>query len=381
MRESNGNARIAPIPLPSNSNLPISALAACFNQVTNSYKFYWFLAILRHVEKGGAQIITLDALFAHMIASAWYPINYFRLSFGKQDQLSSIADTLAMQANLPMDAPYASVRASAQAHLKQNDEAGKAVRELQKFVPYRFLRPFFSQSLRGVKDWEINRRIPPLAAQAFQTSQPCLYRFADPPVSAIELHPEWFAYLKQHIGILQGFCLWHLVNYLQKNNPNVPNVVGKLFEPETRNLRTARDFWNFVLQHTGGFNCIYSNQPISSKNLSIDHFLPWRFVTHDLLWNLIPALKTVNSSKSDNLPDTRYLPLFAQAQYQAVQIVCNSPKANKLLEDYILLFKVSSVADLRQINAPQFCTILDSAIAPQLQIAANMGFSTGWKYP
>ncbi len=25
---------------------------------------------------------------------------------------------------------------------------------------------------------------------------------------------------------MTGFCLWHLLNYLQKNNPNVPGIVG-----------------------------------------------------------------------------------------------------------------------------------------------------------
>lgn len=196
----------------------------------------------------------------------------------------------------------------------------------------------------------------------------------------IELHPDWFQYIQQHIAILTGFCLWHLVNYLQHNNPNVPGIAAKLFEPQARDLNLARKFWRLVLQQSGALNCIYSGQTISTADFSLDHFLPWRFVTHDLLWNLIPTPKAVNSSKSDNLPDPVYFESFAQMQHQAIQIVSQAPQAAKMLEDYVLLFKVGTVSDLQEINFPRFRDTLNAAIAPQLQIAANMGFSTGWKY-
>lgn len=38
--------------------------------------------------------IPLDALLARMVASVWYPTNYFRLSFGKQDCLGSVVTRL-----------------------------------------------------------------------------------------------------------------------------------------------------------------------------------------------------------------------------------------------------------------------------------------------
>jgi hypothetical protein len=44
-------------------------LAASFEEVTNSYKFYWFLAILESVRENEGRIFTLDSLLARMIAS------------------------------------------------------------------------------------------------------------------------------------------------------------------------------------------------------------------------------------------------------------------------------------------------------------------------
>jgi len=368
------------VSLPPSPSLPVSALAASFEEVTNSYKFYWFLAILESARENKGRVFTLDSLLARMTASVWYPVNYFRLSFGKQDRLGNITAILGEKSGLSMDSPRSRVTQIALDHLRQGEDVGREIVSLANFVPYRFLRPFFAPTLRGAKDWEVNRRIRLLADQAFSSPQPCLYRFVDTPQPAIEIHPNWLAYLQQHLTILTGFCLWNLTNYLQKNNPNVPNIPGKLFEPQARDLRQAREFWNFVLGQSGGMTCIYSGQPLQKGNFSLDHFLPWRFVAHDLLWNLVPAPKAVNSSKSDNLPDPSYLDLFAHQQYQAVQAALGAPKAAAWLEDYVLLFKVSGLNDFAALPFAAFRDTLRQAIAPQMQIAANMGFSGGWKY-
>jgi hypothetical protein len=370
------------VTLPPSSRLPVSALAASFDEVTNSYKFYWFLAILEQVREVPARFIPLDALLARMVASVWYPTNYFRLSFGKQDRLGNVVALLGEQAGLPMDSPRSRVTQTALAHLERRDEVGQEIRSLANFVPYRFLRPFFARILRGANDWEVNRRIETLAESAFHDPQtPCLYRFVDIGQPGIEIHPDWFEYLQQQLTILVGFCLWHLVNYLQKNNPNVPNIAGKLFEPQVRDLRQARTFWNIVLTQDKELTCIYSGQPLQKGDFSLDHFLPWRFVAHDLLWNLLPTSRAVNSSKSDNLPDAAlYFDPFAYMQYRAVQAVTRTSQSGRLLEDYVLLFKVSATTDFEGMTFPNFRDALHQSIAPQLQLAANMGFPTGWRY-
>lgn len=366
--------------LPPASHLPVSVLAAAFDEVTNSYKFYWFLSILESVRENSGRVFTLDSLLARMTASVWYPVNYFRLSFGKQDQLGRITMLLGENSGLAIDSPRSRVTQIALDHLQKRDDVGREVLSLGNFVPYRFLRPFFAPTLRGAKDWEVNRHIRQLADQAFHAPQPCLYRFVDFPAPGIELHPDWFSYLQEHLSIFTGFCLWHLVNYLQRNNPNVPGIAAKLFEPQARDLTLARKFWTMALKQNGMLQCIYSGQPLSAGNYSLDHFLPWRFVAHDLLWNIIPTPKAVNSSKSDNLPDLTYFNPFANLQYRAVQAVSSTMQAQKLLEDYVLLFKVSRVSDLQSVTFTKFRDSLHDAIAPQMQIAANMGFSAGWKY-
>jgi len=42
--------------LPPEDNLQIGSLAAVFNETTNSYKFYWFLAILDEIEENNVKV-------------------------------------------------------------------------------------------------------------------------------------------------------------------------------------------------------------------------------------------------------------------------------------------------------------------------------------
>ncbi len=321
-------------------------------------------------------------LLVHMITRVWYPANYFRLSFGKQDRLSGIALQLGACAGLPMDAPVDRVAEAALRHVASNDDLGKSILTLARYVPYRFLRPFFAQALRGVSDAKVNGLVADLAVAAFHDPEsPCLYRFVEHPQPGIEIQPLWLDYLQQNLSILRGFCLWHLVQYLQKNNPNVPNIAGKLFEPQERDLRRARDFWGAVLEQKGAIVCIYSHDVLVKGQFSLDHFIPWSFVAHDALWNIIPASRSANSSKSDNLPKIdRYFDAFSSKQFEAVRIFSERHKGSRLLEDHGVLFKVASSEDFLRMDFETFKKVLYDSIAPQIQIARNMGFPADWVY-
>ena len=367
--------------LPTSNLLPVEYLSASFDNVTNSYKFYWFLAILDHVRNKQTRIIPVRQLTAQMVANVWYPANYFRLSFGKQDRLGQITMNVGAESSLPIDSERVNIIRSVLNHLKDSSEIAREIKSLQEYVPFRFLRPFFASKLRGMKDTVINSNIEKMAEELYNNpGSPCLYRFISTPDFSIEIHPAWFEYLKQHLSILTGFCMWHLVGYLQKNNPNVPNIPNKLIEPSQRDLKRAREFWGIAFGKLEQVQCVYSGLEMNKEQFSLDHFLPWRFVAHDLLWNIIPAPKNINSSKSDNLPDVeKYFDLFSKLQHQAVKIVSVSEKSN-LVEDYVLLMKASSAKELGSISLSNFRDLLYDTIAPQIQIAVNMGFSAHWRY-
>ena len=61
---------------------------------------------------------------------------------------------------------------------------------------------------------------------------------------------------------------------------------------------------------------IYGNEIVTERDISIDHFVPWSYVAHDEFWNLHPTTKSINSSKSNYLPDwNRYFSKLCRLEY------------------------------------------------------------------
>lgn len=368
--------------LPTSRSLPIEFLSASFRNTTTTYKFYWFLAIIDHVKTYRTSIMLVDDLKSTMISRIWYPAVYFKVSFGKQDRLGSAAMLLNTLATTELNTNQSVLIEAISLLRKTSKEFAKEFNDLGRYVPYRFLEPFFTDELRGLPDHRKNTQIVEFAQQSFvQSNQPTLYRFLHGREKKIEIHPEWYLYLQQHLTILEEYCLWNLLTYLQRRNPNIPNIAGKLFPPQLRNLDKAKQFWKQVLQKKGEIHCIYSGGVIPAGELSLDHFLPWRYVTHDLLWNLVPTLRSVNSSKQDYLPDlAKYFNEFSQIQFDAVQLVAAYKSNLKLIEDYIILLGCEKQSDLIQIPYDAFRDKLYETLAPQLQIARSMGFIGNWSY-
>ncbi|MBV9671480.1 MAG: hypothetical protein JO076_01470, partial [Verrucomicrobia bacterium] len=80
---------------------------------------------------------------------------------------------------------------------------------------------------------------------------------------------------------------------------------------------------------------MYSELPIESR-YDIDHFLPWSFVTHDLIWNLTPVHKSENVRKSGAIPSLRYLDRLVNQHADAVQIVARKLESGNSKMDRIL---------------------------------------------
>lgn len=354
--------------LPDDERLDIAKLAAVFSDTTNCYKFYWLLAVLDSLRENGSPRIAMRDLSIRMIASVWYPLDYFNLSFGKQDSFKSIADFVSERIIVDNGPKAPSLFYQLNNRLSTTDlvTLHSKVDGLLRFVPYRFIRPFFAQETRGIPDYQVNARLIELANHSKRSP----YRFVG---DEIELTENWFTYLKQHQVILRGFTQWHLVQFLQKHNPNVIGLTEKLEKPGVRVLTTASKFWKTYMTANPALTCIYSGQLITPSNVSLDHFLPWSYVAHDHLWNIIPTPKAVNSKKNDWLPSMElYFTAYAWLQYKGFQYHAGH-RNDKLLEDYHLLF-AQSLDYIRHQPFDWFRERLERQVLPHLQTAQNMGF-------
>ena len=169
--------------------------------------------------------------------------------------------------------------------------------------------------------------------------------------------------------VIKDFCYWNLSLFLQAKNPNVPDIPNKLIKPAQRGglLKQRKHFWDLVFKELGSVSCIYTGEKLTIGNYAVEHFIPYNFVSHDLIWNLIPADKAFNCSKSDKLPPIeKYFNSFFALQKTAIEIVKIQTPSNKLLEDYLTIFP-----DLNQsLSKERFL----ERIQPLIIIASNNGF-------
>lgn len=300
---------------------------------TASYKFFWLKALLTLIEKGRAEASFLE-MGALMTAHAWAPVIFFKLSLGATDKLGAAIHRA--QQELGLD-DYAKFEQAAEAIERSgNPQVVAAVVDLTRYVRRRFLGPCFPE-LAKVHQNQFDGAVSK-ASLAHPEIGPYWIQERG---RKIHLNPEWSAFILGNLPLVKSWIDLKLARYLQARNPNIPAIVFKLERPEERHLGEPRKFWAEAICR-GGVREIYSGLPFTAENferfgaLSIDHFIPWRYVLHDEFWNLTPMFKNRNSAKGDRLPDLEedLRPLCQQA-FGALAGQRETDLGKRALESYL----------------------------------------------
>ena len=329
--------------LPSEGVVDVARLSRIYDNTTATYKFYWFVSIINLISANpDKRVFSFEEIIAGMIAEAWYPIHYFRLSFGKLDSLESNILEIQRILEIPIDANKDVVRET----ILKNTESQSIRRCLSIFtlnVPYRFLSPWIPKAT--------NAQVEKYSREFFNN---CPYAIA---------------------GKLKDYSFWNLSIFLQKRNPNVPDIPSKLVRPLQRApLSRQHRFWDRYIQSVGHVHCIYTNAVLTVGGYDLDHFIPWSFVVHDLMWNLLPSDSSINSSKSNCIPSLeRYLAPMTKMQHAALRENYSSNPSDKLFEDY-LVFRCS-IPELIEASEERFLDLFKNEFTPMAQTATNMGFA------
>lgn len=85
-------------------------ISQIFKKTVATYKYYWFVSILDIVVKEKRRQISFWEIIVGMIVEAWYPIHYFRLSFGKSDSLYMQIIEIQKELNIPIDAKKSHIK-------------------------------------------------------------------------------------------------------------------------------------------------------------------------------------------------------------------------------------------------------------------------------
>ena len=191
--------------LPKSEGLSTSAMNRVFCNTTATYKFYWLLSLLDlHVKGHRNQMLAMDVA-ARMVAYAWYPIEYFRLSFGKADSMSLIIPEVAKLTGITVDDKLEDKNDTIMQAVSDDKRVRSKVKILLNKVPYRFQTPWIDTS----DDAEMKQR-----SQIFDND--CLYSLTGSGESlTVTINPKWSEYLNTNYEILRDFALWNLSLFLQ----------------------------------------------------------------------------------------------------------------------------------------------------------------------
>lgn len=339
--------------LPFSEEINNNALASIFNDTSTTYKFYWFLGMIEEIEQGRKKI-EKKRIFTRMIANAWYPITYFKISFGVQDKITEIIQFLQLNTGLIESEDKTNIYNFL--YNSTNKEIYRKLFHLDKNVPHWFLSPWF----KGLKKSGIY-------SESTANDYYSIYKLEK---EFITINENWFSYISSNARVLKEYTYWNLALFIQNRNPIIPDVVNKLIKPAKRSPLTYQrnNFWNLYLTEKKDVKCIFTGEKLDLSNYELDHFVPYSWVSHDLIWNLVPILGGFNSSKNNKLPVLdKHFDGFFNVQKDALNFLDNRLK-KRFRDEYITIFKsYSSPEDFN------YQKLIDT-IEPQISAASNNGF-------
>ena len=373
--------------LPEGQNIDVRLFAKMLDYSTQSasYKPLWLMGILEEVKKGN-QKISFKTIGCHMVSKVWYPILHCKLSFGCQDSLPKIVNNLSTKLAIKPDEKVNNIFSILME--MEEKELLKEIKILFDQVPYRILSPFYK-----ITDKNFNKGM----REQTSVDNQAFYQFIEDG-KTVWIGQSWFEYMSANQVIIEAWIEYSLIYYLQKKNPNVPAIPLKIKPPDKRDLNVATKLWKYYGTYRP-LRDIYINKAFSESTIeqygsfSLDHFLPWSFVLHDEVWNLLPSFKNINSSKSNDLPSLEiYLKDYCNLQYDLFSFIRDYPHGNKaikemkkIMEDYLHIMpagnafsnhlkQVEQQRAWYQIGEDKFKDCLRETIEPLYQIAYNQGY-------
>lgn len=365
------------------NDLNIDSFIHMLDDTTECYKFYWLDALLKLFSLGKTEIV-FDDLINQMIADAWYSVVEYHLHLGPKNASGKIMNSLeraviklSQLTNIPNDADRDTIILA----VKENDrELHGEKDQLTKNVPYRMLSPFMHEVKGNDRIWDQKKRLIAYIEQL--NKKECIpYQITNGAglKKRVVINEEWQDFFMDNFVTISGWIEVKKVRYLQGRNPGVPGIIYKLVSENNkqRKLRYVRNLWNTIIETKPVYD-IYSEKLLGLNDFDIDHFVPWSFVANDELWNLLPMDSSLNSSKSNNLPQWKYFELFAKNQYMMYESAKSSEKImdkfKKCQRDNLVMPWSMEELYIAENDREAFIKVLEEKLHPVYDSARIQGY-------
>ena len=382
------------------NHLDTDKFARMFNNKAQSYKFYWFEAIL-NLSVTSEEDLTFEEIIDEMICEAWHTVTHYHLRLGPtvngnvENFLEHAINTLNSKSTGLSQNP--SKDELKQAIKECEQELKKDKYRLTDYVPYKLLYPFFDskgmeEGLSYIKKDQRTRLIEYMAK--LSGDENLLYTILDGIglQKKVRINPHWRRLLIKNYSVIRSWVQYNKAQFLQDRNPGIPGIIYKIC-PENEDLRRleqARDLWKTVVEITGKpIKEIYTGKDIPIEDLSIDHFVPRSYISNDELWNLTPMRKLLNSSKNNKLPSwDEFFPPFAKYQFYLYSLIFPTEKTsqsellekkfNKCRRNNLNAIWAAETLYIPGNSTVHFVSILEHNMKPIYDAARLQGYDT-WK--
>lgn len=380
--------------------LDMGKFAQMFNNKAQSYKFYWFEAIL-NLTKDKDEDLTFEEIIDEMICEAWHTVTHYHLRLGPT--VNGNAENFLEHAikvlnkNTPSLLPNPSKGQLKKAIKQCEKELKRDKTRLADYVPYKLLYPFFDvegmeEGLSYIKNDKHSRLIAYMDTLSGDEDLFYIILNGVGLQKKIRVTPYWKKLLLKDYAIIRGWVQYNKAQFLQDRNPGVPGIIYKICqENETlRKLEQARSLWMTTAEVTGQpIREIYTGKEVPLEILSMDHFVPRSYISNDELWNLIPMRKNLNSSKNNKLPSwNEFFTPFAKYQFYLYSLIFPSDPEKKseiLLNQFEKCRKnnvnaiwASESLYIAGNSNEQFINLLSHNLKPIYEAALLQGYDT-WK--
>ena len=367
------------------NTLDIEGFSRMMKDPSYCYKFYWLEAIVQLISEDRKEA-SYDEIINEMISNAWYSVLEFHVHLSGiwgdgeiKDSLEKAVLKLHKLSDLSSNASKVEIKNKIAEYDK---ELHGEKMTLTKMYHTRHCLDLLIDILNSIDLNSSAGRMMAYYNRINGIESPLPYTFGEQKglERKIIFHESWIKMIQDNMVAILGWIQYEKVRWLQNNNPEVPGLVYKLapLDDKMRKLGHVRKLWEGVLDMTSIVD-VFKNEPIKKEAYDVDHFIPWSFVMNDELWNLMPMDSSLNSSKSNRLPQwDKFFMRFALNQYTMYELVHEKAGIRKLYEscyrDNLHSIWASQELYRKGNSREEFYGILERNMRPVYDSARRQGY-------
>ena len=366
------------------NNLDLERFSLMLDNNSQCYKFYWLEALVNLLILNNKKDITFFDAACEMIVEAWYTIAEYHLHMGSvyangesKNAIERAVNYIQSKSDLSSSAQRDKIEEAIRS-CEHDHEFQKIINQMTDDVPYRLLSPFVPELKGNDRLWHSDQKLIEYFNLINQKSLlPYYMEFESHSHKYVHWNDPWAAMVKDNYILILEWIRSKKIRYLQDRNPGVPGIVYKLDIVTARKLNHVHHLWDAVMEKDDVID-IYTNSVLNGKRYDIDHFIPWSYVMADELWNLTPAEKASNISKSNHLPNwDKTFNAFVNNQLQLHGFIHKDDHIRELFEKCRNSnLNTLWASDLYNVNdEDQFRSLLKENMRPVYNAARLQGYS------